>query len=59
MYGYRYIWYIYQHLGSLGGTLPETNITFENMPKPKMEGSSSNHQFLGAFAVSFREGKYG
>ena len=28
----------------------------ENRPKPKRKGSSSNHQFSGAFAVSFREG---
>ena len=34
-------------------TLPET----ENRPKPNRKGSSSNHPFLGAFAVSFREGK--
>ena len=28
----------------------------ENRPKPNKKGSSSNHPFLGVFAVSFREG---
>ena len=38
-------------------TLPETNqIAPENRPKPNRKGSYSNHPFLGAFAVSFREG---
>ena len=27
-----------------------------NRPKPKRKGSSSNHPFSDAFAVSFREG---
>ena len=40
------------------GTLPETNSNFapENRPKPNRKGSYSNHPFLGAKAVSFREG---
>ena len=49
------------HLAPLGGsTLPKTNWQFalENRPKPKRKGLSSNHQFSGAFAVSFREGRY-
>ena len=39
-------------------TLPETNSNFatENRPGPKRKRSYSNHPFLGAFAVSFREG---
>ena len=39
-------------------TLPETNSKFapENRPKLNRKGSYSNHPFLGAFAVSFREG---
>ena len=38
-------------------TLPETNILApENRPKPNRKQSYSNHPFLGAFAVSFREG---
>ena len=40
-------------------TLPETNSKFapENRPfAPKGNETSSNHPFLGASAVSFREG---
>ncbi len=41
---------------SLFIAFPETNIAPENRPGPKRKRSSSNHQFSGAFAVSFREG---
>ena len=37
-------------------TLPKTNISPEDRPKPKRKCLSSNHPFSGAFAVSFREG---
>ena len=36
-------------------TLPETNIAPENEPLKK-EIPIGNHPFLGAFAVSFRDG---
>ena len=37
-------------------TLPETNKSHLKIGFPKRKGSSSSHQFLGARAVSFREG---
>ena len=37
-------------------TLPETNSSPLKIGLPKRKGSSSNHQFSGALAVSFREG---
>ena len=42
-----------------GSTLPETNSSPLKIGRaPKRKRSSSNHPFLGAFAVSFREGTY-
>ena len=39
-------------------SLPETNVSApENRPKPNRKGLYSNHPFVGAMAVSFREGK--
>ena len=37
-------------------TPPETNSSHLPGNYPKRKRSSSNHAFLGAFAVSFREG---
>ena len=37
--------------------IPSLKLTVpENRPKPNRKGSYSNHPFLGAMAVSFREG---
>ena len=45
--------------GDPPSTLPETNSSALKIGrKPNRKGSYSNHQFLGAFAVSFREGIY-
>ena len=48
-----------KNLGIGSNTLPKTNIfASENRQPPKRKGSSSNHPFSGAFAVSFREGNF-
>ena len=39
------------------GFQPST-VAPENRPGPNRKGSSPNHPFSGAFAVSFREGKF-